>query len=326
MRFFDAQQVRDLLTPVRCIEAMDRAMRATSADRVDRPLRSFYPVSGTDTILGLMPGASTDCGLVGVKVITNVASNVERGLPYIQGVVLVFDAEDGRPLAAMDGAEITAIRTAAASGLATRELARDDARTLGLFGTGVQAASHLDAMRAVRDVKEVLVWGRRQDAVESFCAEQTARHPDARLRGAAAAEAAACDVVCTVTSSTTAVLYGEWIQPGAHLNLVGTHTPEAREVDGEAVARSRVFVDAIASAEREAGDLILAQREGAVKELAMGEIGDVLLGRLAGRQNSNDITLYKSVGLVPQDLFAAAAILESAGHRGSLEDPGEPLE
>lgn len=313
MRYFDADQVRELLTPIRCIDAMDRAMRATSAGRVDRPLRSFWPVSGQDTIFGLMPGASSDCGLVGVKVITSVPSNAERGLPFIQGVVLVFDVEDGRPLAAMDGAEITAIRTAAASGLATRELARTEARTLGIFGTGVQAASHLDAMCAVRNLAEVLVWSRRAEAAERFCEEQAARHPDLTLRAAPPEQAAACDVVCTVTSATEPVLHGEWLQPGAHLNLVGTHTPDAREVDGHAVARSRVYVDALASAEREAGDLLLAQTEGAVQELALGEIGQVLLGEVPGRGSAEEITLYKSVGLVPQDLFAAAAILEAAG-------------
>lgn len=313
MRFYDAAEVRRHLTPTRCIDAMDRAMRATSAGRVDRPLRSFWPVTGHDTIFGLMPGASADCGLVGVKVITSVDANVERGLPFIQGVVLVFDAEDGRPLAAMDGAEITAIRTAAASGLATRELARPDARTLGIFGTGVQAASHLDAMRAVRDIEEVLVWGRRSEATEAFCASQAARHADLRLRPAAPEEAAASDVVCTVTSSTTAILRGEWLEPGTHLNLVGTHTPDAREVDAAAVARSRVYVDAMASAEKEAGDLLLAQREGATEQLALGEIGQVLLGEVPGRLSAEDITMYKSVGLIPQDLFAAAAILEAAG-------------
>ena len=313
MRFFDAAAVRELLTPTRCIEAMDRAMRATSAGRVDRPLRRFFDVGGSETNFGLMPGAAIDCGLVGVKAITAVPSNAERGLPFIQGVVLVFDIEDGRPVAAMDGAEITAIRTAAASGLATRELSRPDARTLGIFGTGVQAASHLDAMRAVRPVEDVLVWGRRAEAVEQFCTAQSARHEDIRIRGAEAEDVAACDIVCTVTSATTAVLCGAWLQPGAHLNLVGTHTPDAREVDAEAVARSRVYVDAMASAEQEAGDLLIAQQEGATKGLALGEIGQVLLGEVPGRQFVEDITLYKSVGLVPQDIFAAAAILAAAG-------------
>ncbi len=307
----DGDQVRELLPMSACIEALDGAMRGTSAGTFEIPPRTFTALSDQSGFLGVMPGTSTDPLVYGVKIISLHPSNPERGLPAIQGVVVLFEHQTGTPLVILDGAELTAIRTAAASGLATRELARLEAATLGIFGYGVQARTHLDAIAAVRDIEEVLVWGRAFEKAEAFAALHSQR-TGLKVRAVQdASDAARCDVVCTVTGSHQAVLEGRWLEPGAHVNLVGTHTPEAREADACAIRRSRVFVDSAESAATEAGDILMAIAEGVVDAgHTQGEIGQVLAGEVPGRTGDSEITLYKSVGLVSQDLAAAYCLYQ----------------
>jgi alanine dehydrogenase len=198
------------------------------------------------------------------------------------------------------------LRTGAASGLATRLLARADAHTLGLLGYSVQADAHLEAVCAVRDIREVRVWGRSPERAQQFV-DRHANTTRARLLVAATArEAAACDVVCAVTGAREPVIRGEWVQPGAHVNLVGAHAPDAREADTALIARARVYVDSNAGAWSEAGDLLIPLAEGAIDRTHVaGEIGALLLGRIAGRTRADEITVYKSLGSVAQDLVAA---------------------
>ena len=220
-------------------------------------------------------------------------------------------------MAIIEGASITAIRTAAASGLATRELARRDARTHGIFGTGVQAVTHLDSIACVREIDTVVVWGRDPARARRFAERESQRTGLDVVATDDPAAAAGCNVVSTVTAATEPVLEGEWLQPGCHVNLVGVHTPEAREADTRAIQRARVYVDLLESALNEAGDLLIPIGEGAVDEShVLGEIGQVLSGAAPGRIDDADITLYKSLGIAAQDLFAAARIYARALESG----------
>jgi ornithine cyclodeaminase/alanine dehydrogenase-like protein (mu-crystallin family) len=319
MRIINRQEVERLLPMAACIDVMADAMRAASSGAVRMPLRLFAPLADDSGSLGVMPGSTLEPPFFGAKVISLRFGNPARGLPAVQGYVSLFDHDTGRPVALVEGASITAIRTAAASGLATRELARKDARSHGIFGTGVQAVTHIDAVSCVREVLEVIVWGRDAGKARRF-AEQESKRTKLDVRATDdPVEAAGCDVVSTVTAATEPLLRGEWLRPGTHVNLVGVHTPQAREADTRVILRSRVYVDLMDSAMNEAGDLLIPLAEGAIDERHIrGEIGQVLAGDVPGRTGDADITLYKSLGIVAQDLFAAAhvyarAVAEGAG-------------
>ena len=318
MRIINRKEVERLLPMADCIDAMAEAMRAASNGAVSMPLRLFTPLADESGSLGLMPGSTLDPPFFGAKVISLRFDNPAKGLPTVQGYVSLFDHGTGTPVALIEGSSVTAIRTAAASGLATRELARQDARTHGVFGTGVQAVAHMDAVSSVRNIDAVFVWGRDADKARRFAAEQSERTKLEVIETEDPAEAAACNVVSTVTAATEPVLKGEWLQPGSHLNLVGVHTPDAREVDTAAVRRSRVYVDLMESAMNEAGDLLIPIGKGAIDTAhILGEIGQVLTGAVPGRTGDADITLYKSLGVVAQDLFAAARIYARALEDGA---------
>ena len=313
MRIIRRQDVERLLPMAACIDVMADAMRAASSGAVSMPPRLFTPLADGSGSLGLMPGSTLEPPFFGAKVISLCYDNPAKGLPTVQGYVSLFDHATGRPVALLEGASITAIRTAAASGLATRELARKDAATHGIFGTGVQAVTHIDAIACVREMSRVLVWGRDTGKTRRFAAEQSERTKLDVRATEDPAEAASCDVVSTVTAATEPVLMGEWLRPGTHVNLVGVHTPQAREADTRVIERSRVYVDLMESAMNEAGDLLIPIEEGAIdKRHILGEIGQVLAGEVPGRTDESDITVYSSLGIVAQDLFAAARIYARA--------------
>jgi len=318
MRIINRQEVERLLPMAACIDVLADAMRAASSGAVSMPLRLFTPLADGSGSFGLMPGSTLDPPFFGAKVISLLPGNPAKGLPMVQGYVSLFDHESGKPVALIEGASVTAIRTAAASGLATRVLARKDARTHGIFGTGVQAVTHIDAVNCARDIAEILVWGRNPEKTRQFARQQSERvQVDVRATDDPA-EAAGCDVVSTVTAATKPILEGDWLRPGCHLNLVGVHTPEAREADTRAIERSRVYVDLMASAMSEAGDLLVPMGEGAIDRAhILGEIGQVLAGDISGRTGDGEITLYKSLGIVAQDLFAAAHIYAGALGEGA---------
>jgi ornithine cyclodeaminase len=219
----------------------------------------------------------------------------------------------------MDAAAITAIRTAAVSAVATKLLARRDARTLVILGSGVQARSHIDAMLAARPFTRVLVWSRNDDHARALSSDAGALHgiEIARVSDLAAAVRQA-DVVCTVTAAREPVLRGEWLQPGAHVNAVGASIPSARELDTNAVARSRVFVDRRESALNEAGDVLIPIREGAITaDHVLAELGEILEGGAVGRRNDTEITLFKSLGLAIEDLASAHYLHDRARREGA---------
>jgi ornithine cyclodeaminase/alanine dehydrogenase-like protein (mu-crystallin family) len=292
-----------------CIDAMAQAMISVSGRAASMPPRTVMPLIDHSGYFAVMPGSLGEPLVYGAKVVSLHPANPAAGRPAIQGFVALFDHETGRPLALVDGAEITALRTAAASGLATRLLSRSDSSTLGLLGYGVQAGAHLEAICAVRDIAEVRVWGRSLERARAFVERHSARlHPNI-VAVAEPQTAASCDIVCAVTGSAEPIILGEWLQPGAHVNLVGAHSPQTREADTALVKRGRVYVDALVSAFSEAGDILIPIEEGAIAPShVVGEIGALLLGRVEGRTTSAQITVYKSLGVVAQDLVAAHAV------------------
>lgn len=314
MRFLDRDQVAAATAWPELIEAMEEAFRALAEGKAILPLRSIVWEPGRTGALGSMPaylpeaeiGGRRMPAVLGVKPVTFFPGNEGTALDSHQGVVLLFDAKDGRLLAAVDGAEITARRTAAVSALATRLLSREDSETLAVLGSGVQARTHIEAIAAVRPIRRVRVWSRTSEHARRFAEERS--RPDRPVTAAESAQAAVkgADVVCTLTSSREPILRGEWISSGAHVNAVGASTAASREIDTEAVARASLFVDRRESALAEAGELLLAKKEGAVDdEHIRAELGELVTGTVSGRRSPEEITLFKSVGLAVEDLAAA---------------------
>jgi alanine dehydrogenase len=298
----DEAAVRRHLRLEEVIPAMERALAAFSAGQVVQPTRLMVPVAEHRGFLGLMAAYA---GALGVKLVTLYPRN--RGLPTHHATILLFQPETGEPLVSMDGRLITAVRTAAVSAVATRLLARPDAAVLALLGAGVQARSHLQALRLVRDFREVRVWSPRRAA--AFAREQG-------IRAVASAEEAVrgADVVVTATTSETPVLAGGWLAPGSHVNAIGAPRPDWRELDDAVLRRARVYVDSREAALAEAGDVIAA---GAI----VAELGEVVAGTRPGRQSAQEITLFKSLGLAVEDVVTAELVYrrarDAAGGGGS---------
>lgn len=310
---FDAEAVRRLLPAKACIDVMADAMVAISNGETEMPQRLIVPVSG-QALLGVMPSAAKKIGVFGAKIVSAHHGNAGSGVPVIQGYVVLFEVDHGSPFAIVEAAELTARRTAAASALATRLLARRDARTHGIFGSGVQARSHAEAIAtAMPDLGELRIWGRSTDAVKSLI-ENLRGSITCKIRACEnPAEAAECDIVTCVTSSPEPVLAGETLRPGAHVNLIGAHTAKTREADGVAMARGRIFVDHCAAAKVEAGDILLAIDEEFIRwDDVAGELGEVVSGLLPGRTSDDEISIFKSVGLAVQDIYAANAVYRAA--------------
>jgi len=322
LRVINEREVLQLLDMATCIDLMDAALRALSRGDAVVPLRHKLPLPDGAGLLGLMPGYLGDPKSFGLKVVSVFPGNHDLGLPSHQGVVMLFDVETGAPLGLFDAGAITAIRTAAASGAATRVLARADAGDLALLGSGVQARTHLDAMRAVRRLRRVRVWSRNEAHARAFAEREAARVglPIEPVKSAEAAVRAA-DLVCTTTAAKEPILRGEWLSSGAHVNAVGSSFATHRELDAAAVKRARLFTDCRESALNEAGDLLIAKREGACgDDHLLGELGEVLQGRVPGRRTPDDVTLFKSLGVAVEDLAAAHFLLRRAAEAnvGSL--------
>jgi len=307
-------EVGRLLPMAECIAAMAEALAALARGEAVLPLRQVVRLPDGRGVLGAMPAYVGPLGVVGLKAITVFPGNHGTELDSHQGAVLLFEAGRGRLLAVMDATSITAIRTAAVSGVATRLLAREDAGDLAILGTGVQAGTHLEAMGLVRPLRRVRVFSRDPGRVRAFAERASKRHGIAVEPAATARDAVAgADIVCTVTSSAEPVLKGEWIAPGAHVNAVGACMPACRELDTAAVVRSRLFVDRRESALGEAGDVLIPKREGAIgDDHIQGEIGEVLLGRAPGRRSREEVTLFESLGLAVEDVASAHVVYRNA--------------
>jgi ornithine cyclodeaminase/alanine dehydrogenase-like protein (mu-crystallin family) len=309
MRFIDREEVARRLTYEMCIPIMRDAMIAFSRGETRQLLRSIIPLS-EGRLFGVMPGALGVHAPFGAKLISVFPENFARGMQSHQGLIILFEPETGTPVCVLHAGEVTAIRTAAASAVATDALARKDARRLALLGYGEQAATHARAIQKIRPLQSITVWGRSPDRARAFAdrmrvelAVPVAAAGDVRE---AVAEA---DIICTVTAATEPILKGEWVRPGTHLNLVGSGYAGPAEVDNDLVVRSRFIADSREGVLDQGGEFLRAKAAGLVgDEHIVAEIGQVLAGEIAGRRSAEEITVYKSLGHVVQDLASAWAL------------------
>jgi ornithine cyclodeaminase len=309
VRVIDEHDVRRLLPMTECIDVMAEALASLARGEVHNPLRFVIRPPGEQSLLGLMPAhRGGPAPLYGLKTVAIFPGNSARGLDSHQGFVALFDGETGETRAILNAGAITAVRTAAVSGVATRLLARDDASTLAILGAGIQARSHLEAMRAVHDFERVVVWsrtpGRLPELEEAATAQEAVRD---------------ADVIVTATSAAEPIIDRGWLKPGVHINAVGSSIPTTRELDTATVRDAALFVDRRESTINEAGDFLFPQREGAIgPEHIRAEIGELLIGAAEGRRSADEITVFKSLGLAVQDLAAAEHVLR----RAEAEDAG----
>ena len=298
-----------------CIDAVREAMAALTADGFEQPLRSIVTLA-PGQLFGLMPGVGRrDLGF-GAKLVSVFADPDRPGRSAHRGVVVLFDRADGAVRCIADAEAITNIRTGCASAVATAVLAREDARVLSIFGTGTQARSHALAVTRVRNFERLLLWGRDASRAEALRRELAPLLAlDIQVTGDGRAAAQAADVICTVTGASAPILFREWVRPGTHLNVVGSSFLGPVEIDGPLVRDSRFIADYRRSALVAAAEFALAKQAGLVGDAhIVAEIGDVLLGRVPGRQHRDELTLYKSLGHVVQDLAATACVHRAAGH------------
>jgi ornithine cyclodeaminase len=311
-------EVESLLPMAECVDLMAEALSELARGRAHMPLRLVFKPPAAAGLLASMPSyRGGDRPVFAVKTVGVFHGNAARGVDTHQGSVAVFDGETGELRALVNASAITAIRTAAVSGAATRALAREDAGDLALLGAGVQARSHLEAMATVRKLRRVRVASLRPERARAFAADAKA---PCRVEAVATAEEAVrgADLVVTVTSAAEPVVRREWLGAGTHLNVVGASLPDRREIDGATVAAARLFVDRRESVENEAGDYLLAVREGVIPGAGhiQGELGEVLTGAAPGRVSRDEITLFKSLGLAVEDLWAADYVYRRAAERG----------
>jgi alanine dehydrogenase len=312
------REVRQWLSMSECVDAMVGVFKMLNRGNAENPLRNLMWLPDKSGLIGMMPAYLADARVMGLKAISVFPENHATEYDSHQGTVMLFETQNGRLLAMVDAGKITAIRTAAVSGVATRLLAATDAENLAILGSGVQAATHLEAMRVVRNIKHVRVWSRNFDHARSFAEREAAGH-SLSIEAFESAERAVegADIICTVTSSTDPVLQGGWITPGTHINAVGSSVPFARELDTAAVVKSKLFVDRRESTLNEAGDFLFPKKEGAVNDThVLGEIGDILLDKIKGRASKEDITLFKSLGLAVEDVAAAHHIYQKLSRQG----------
>ena len=311
----DQTEVERLLPMPECITVMAEALSALARGEMHQPLRTVVHPPGAHGVIAMMPAYRSGAAAVfGLKAICVFPGNPEKGKDSHQGGVLLFSGDTGEPLAMMNASAITAIRTAAVSGVATRALAREDAWDLVIIGAGVQARSHLTAMSCVRPIRRAQVVSRNSEHARQLVAEMRDSFDFPLRAGDNIRDAvSAADIIVTATTSFEPVLRREWIAPGTHINAVGTYSPRAREIDSATMAAASLFVDRRESALNEAGDYLLAAQEGVIgPEHIRAELGEVLIGAAPGRITSDEITLFKSLGLAVEDLAAAAYIYQKA--------------
>jgi len=314
MRFIDREEVARRLTYEMCIPIVRDAMIAFSRGETKQLLRSIIPLSES-RLFGIMPGAMGAHAPFGAKLISIFHENFARGIQSHQGLVILFDPETGAPVCAVHAGEITAIRTAAASAVATDALARKDARHLALLGYGEQAATHARAIQKIRTLESIVVWGRSRDRAHTFAERiQAELAVPVAAAGVVREAVAEADIICTVTSAPEPILKGEWVRPGTHLNLVGSGYAGPAEVDSDLVIRSRFIVDSREGVLNQGAEFLRAKAAGLVSdEHIVAEIGQVLAGEIEGRRSAEEITVYKSLGHVVQDLASAWALYSQHG-------------
>lgn len=317
-RLLNEAEVASLLSMGELIGVMESALARFSAGDVLQPVRTVLSVGPTKAFFGVMPAYLPDPGRMGAKLVTVFNGNEARGLPSHLATILLLDAETGALCGILDGRFITEARTAAVSAVSARHLSRVEASTLAILGTGVQARSHLEALKEVRGLKDIRVWSPRLTSRERFV-EEMAPHVTGTLRATRHAEQAVegADLIVLATSSPTPVIENGWVSDGAHIMSVGACRPDQREMDPRLVARAELYVDSKAAALVESGDVVMGIREGRFGEAHLrGELGEVVLRRVHARTSHDQVTIFKSLGMAVEDVAAAGLVLDRAHERG----------
>ncbi len=312
------QDVAALLPPETAVEVVAKAMAATSRGEAELPLRSIMDAGGPNK-MGIMPGMMRNPPCHGIKLVSLFPGNAAAGLSSHQGAMVLFEPEHGSAIAMMDGGPLTALRTAAASAVATRSLSREGASVLAMVGAGEQARHHLDAILTVRPITKLRIASRTEASASAFAEHARKTYPHLAISHGTDVRFAVtgADIVCTVTSSPVPVLQGAWIAPGTHLNVVGASIPSRREIDDEMVLRARIFADYRRSTFAQAGEIVDLIAAGKIEEDHVeAEIGEVLNGTAPGRTDKSDITLYRSLGIAAQDIACAYHCWEQAKATG----------
>ncbi len=319
-RLLSRKDIESFFTMKMCMEATEKAFADLASGKAVMPQRTPIPVPDKSGLALFMPAYISGLGALGAKIVTVYKNNVkERGLPAVLGTIILLDEETGFPAALMDGGFLTAMRTGAVSGVATRFMAREDARTAVVFGTGVQAVTQVLAVHEARPLAGLMVYSLdaledRKRFAETVGSKiglpvELAEDPAAATREA--------DIVILATSAAQPIMDADWLKPGAHINGIGAHAPAMREIDTRTVQRSRIVCDHVDACKVEAGDLIIPANDGEWSwDRVAGSLGDVILGRVAGRTSPEEITVFKSVGLAIQDMSAARVVFDEAVKRG----------
>jgi ornithine cyclodeaminase len=310
--FISQDEVPDLLPMADCVEAVREALADVARGEGIQPLRPVMWLPERVGALGMMPGHLGSIETMGIKTVTVFPGNAGTDYDSHQGTVMLFDARNGRLKAVIDATQITAIRTAAASAVATDLLARQDSSVLAVLGAGVQGHSHVEAIPLVRPITEIRVWSRNPENAAGLAA---AGAGDATIRavGSVAGAVAGADIVCTTTASREPILAGSLLEAGMHVNAVGSSVPFARELDSEAMALSRIFVDRRESTLNESGDFLMAQADGVVGEDdIVAELGELIVGAHPSRGSDQEITTFVSLGLAVEDIAAGDLVFRNA--------------
>jgi len=322
MKIITESMVEEHLTMPICIEAMRAAMISVSNGDTTLPIRQYMPIPNVKGKMALMPGTIGEPHCYGIKLVCKYEREHDSPYGTHVGMVLVFDSEKGLPLAMIEGASLTGIRTAAASALATDLMARPVCDTLTILGNGEQARRHIHAMLAVRDPKRIIIWGRdhkRAQDVAKIMSDVTGKSILAVENTQEAVEVA--DVICTTTAAKTPILKGDWVKPGTHINLVGAAIASSAEADQDLVTRSRFVTDYRPAAMAAAGEFLNAIQARAITEAHLiAEIGEIAAGKIPGRTSDKEITVYKSLGVAAQDLAAGYYLYEQALEKGFGQD------
>ena len=312
------EHVRSVLPMSELISCMESALGRYSSGEVQQPVRTVLNVGREKHWWGLMPAYVNQPPTMGAKLVTVFHTNAARGLQTHQAMIVLLDPDTGMLQALMDGRYITEARTGAVSAVSARYLSRPDASTLAIIGTGVQARGHLEALGEVRQIREVRVWSPQRASRERFV-EAVQPHAGAPVRACDTAERAVrgADLIVLATASAEPVIEVSWIAPGSHIVSVGAPRADQREVDPELTARARLFVDSRAGALVESGDIVMGMHEGRFgADHIAGELGELVLGRVAGRRSADEITLFKSLGMAVEDVATADLVYRRALERG----------
>jgi ornithine cyclodeaminase/alanine dehydrogenase len=319
MKFISTEQMRSLVSMSEAIDAMRAIFGELSSGKSIMPVRTVNMFG--EMMLLNKPSYSPSKNYAAIKLLTQVESNPSRGLPMIQGLVFLMDSTNGNLLAMMDGKYITSLRTGAASGLATQLLACKEASVAAIFGAGIQGATQLEAVCAVRPVKKAYIFDVNPVAAATYAERQSAKLGVPIYVGSSLEVLKDVDVICTATGARAPLFQAEHLKPSVHINAIGSFRPHMQELPPEWVASANVYVDHVDSCLAETGDLLIPIEKGLMtRKHILGEIGDVVNGTIAGRTNNHDATLFKSVGVAVQDLAAAALIYEKAQSKNIGEE------